>query len=269
MSHSVTPDQIFEEIISGPKYRNLMPAFIRRVCEQECAKGRSHKDTVKAVRGKLHQAGAAYQEKGIPYNLLKSGLEILNQSSSLDEWKTFGLSAMQHHASTSERLSILEHFFQESLAEIAPVHSILDLACGLNPLAFPFMPLAKDASYLAGDIYLDMMEFLNQVFQKTPLKGQAIPLDLAAEIPYQPVQVAFLLKTLPCMEQQVKDYGRRLLNELKAEHLLVSFPIYSLGGRSKGMSEHYDQYMKSITGEQGWHIRRYVFSAELAYLISK
>ncbi|MHC1783463.1 MAG: hypothetical protein AB9891_12050 [Anaerolineaceae bacterium] len=269
MSQSATPDQIYEEILSGAKYRNLMPAFTRRICEQECIKGRSHKETVKTVRGKLHQAGAAYQEKGIPYNQLKSGLESLNQSTSLDEWKTFGLSAMQHHASTSERLSILEHFFQESLAEIAPVHSILDLACGLNPLAFPFIPLAEEASYLAGDIYLDMVEFLNQAFQKAPLNGQAFSIDLAAEIPQQPVQVAFLLKTLPCMEQQVKDYGRRLLNEIKAEHLLVSFPIYSLGGRSKGMAEHYDQYMRSITAGQGWRIRRYVFSAELAYLISK
>jgi 16S rRNA (guanine(1405)-N(7))-methyltransferase len=269
MSRSVTPDQIFEEILSGAKYRNLMPAFIRRICEQECAKGRSHKEAVKAVRGKLHQAGAAYQEKGIPYDQLKSGLESLNQSSPLDEWKTFGLTAMEHHASTSERLPILEKFFQQTLAEIAPVHSILDLACGLNPLAFAFMPLAKEAAYLAGDIYLDMVEFLNQAFQKAPLQGQAFPLDLADEIPQQPVQVAFLLKTLPCMEQQAKDYGRRLLFELKAEHLLVSFPIYSLGGRSKGMVEHYDQYLQDVTAGQSWRIQRFDFSTELAYLISK
>ena len=39
------------------------------------AKGRNAKETVKAVRNKLHQVGSAYQEKQIDYAQLKIDLE--------------------------------------------------------------------------------------------------------------------------------------------------------------------------------------------------
>jgi 16S rRNA (guanine(1405)-N(7))-methyltransferase len=269
MSKPLSVDEIMTEVLSGSKYRALAPGFVERVSRQEILKERSHKETVKAVRGKLHQAGAAYQEAGIPYESLTQRLAEMGPQPSMEEWRTFSREVMKNHASTAERLPIVEEFFSISLADIGPVHSVLDLACGLNPLAFPFMPLAEDVTYLAGDIYLDMVDFLNKAFQKMPVQGQAFPLDLAAETPQQQVQVAFLLKTLPCMEQQVKDSGRRLLTELQAEHLLVSFPIASLGGRSKGMAEHYDAYLQNAIAGRPWKVKRFDFAAELAYLISK
>jgi 16S rRNA (guanine(1405)-N(7))-methyltransferase len=269
MSQSFTPEEIIQETSSGLKYRSLMPAFVRRVCEQETAKGRSRKDTLKAVRGKLHQAGAAYQERGIPYDCLKQELDPLGPGSTSETWKAFSREAMAHHASTAERLPVVEDFFHKTLHSIAPIHSILDLACGLNPLAFPFMPLTEGAVYLCGDIYLDMVDFLNNLFAKAPLRGEAIPLDLAAGSPQEEAQVAFLLKALPCMEQQVKGSGRRLLHEIQAEHLLVSFPIHSLGGRSKGMAAHYDAYLQDLVAGRKWQVEQFEFSCELAYLISK
>lgn len=269
MSQIFSPEEVYQEVIAGTKYRNLMPAFIRRVCEQECAKGRSRKESIKAVRGKLHQAGAAYQEQGIPYKRLVQQMENLGPEPPAQNWKTFGLEAMACHASTSERLPIVEDFFHITTAEIAPIHSVLDLACGLNPLAFPFMPLAEGAEYLAGDIYLDMVDFLNLAFRKSPVDGRAFPLDLAVDTPQEPVHLAMLLKTLPCMEQQVKERGSRLLADLQAEHLLVSFPVHSLGGRSKGMSDHYAAYMDELLSGHTWRVKRFDFVTEQAFLISK
>ncbi len=269
MSQPFTLEEIIQEASSGQKYRSLMPAFVRRVCEQETAKGRSRKDTLKSVRGKLHQAGAAYQERSIPYDRLKQELDELGPGSTTEAWKAFSREAMAHHASTAERLPVVEDFFHTTLQRIAPIHSVLDLACGLNPLAFPFMPLMEGAAYLCGDIYLDMVDFLNNMFTIAPLRGEAIPLDLATGTPQGEAQVAFLLKTLPCMEQQVKDSGRRLLLEIQAEHLLVSFPVHSLGGRSKGMAAHYDAYLQELVADRNWQVKRFDFFCELAYLISK
>ena len=62
--------------------------------------------------------------------------------------KDFCLERMRGHASTQERLPILEEFFQTTLASIAPVESVLDLACGLNPLALPWMPLTASCALL-------------------------------------------------------------------------------------------------------------------------
>jgi 16S rRNA (guanine(1405)-N(7))-methyltransferase len=269
MTKSLSPDLLLQEVLSGSKYAHLHPGFVERICAQELAKGRSQKETVKAVRSKLHQAGAAYQEHGINYAQLKKQLAELGANPARVDLKIFCRTAMMFHASTSERLPILDDFFSQTLQEIAPIRSVLDLACGLNPLAIPWMPLTSDATYTAGDIYLDLVEFLNTFFQSIKMLGVARPLDLAVEIPQQPVHLALLLKTLPCMEQQVKDYGIRLLDTIQAEHLLVSFPIQSLGGRSKGMIAHYDEYLRQITVGRNWRIKRFDFSCELAYLISK
>ena len=97
--------------------------------------------------------------------------------------RDFILKTLPAHASTRERIPILPRFFAEVLADIEPVHSVLDLACGLNPLAIPWMPLAEGFRYTACDIYMDMTGFLNSFFQKFKIDGEAIACDLTQEIP--------------------------------------------------------------------------------------
>ena len=50
---------------------------------------------------------------------------------------------MGYHSSTRERLPILEQFYARALADIPPARVVLDLACGLNPLALAWMPLGE------------------------------------------------------------------------------------------------------------------------------
>ena len=91
-----------------------------------------------------------------------SWLERLAAAQNSDERREVCRALMQTHASTRERLPIIDEFYRVSLAEIAPVRSVLDLACGLNPLAIPFMPLAENAAYYACDLYTDQAEFFNR-----------------------------------------------------------------------------------------------------------
>jgi len=149
------------------------------------------------------------------------------------------------------------------------VTSLLDLACGLNPLALPWMPLAADAPYYACDIYSGQMEFLNRFLAHLGRPGRTELCDLTTELPAQPVQVALLLKTIPCLEQVDKSIGTRLLEGIPAEHLLVSFPVASLGGRGKGMLENYEAHFIQLTAGRGWLIQRFEFSSELAFLVSR
>ena len=176
---------------------------------------------------------------------------------------------MRHHASTRERLPILESFYTTTLASLGPVRSVLDLACGLNPLALPWMPLAPDASYYACDIYADMIAFLNGFFAHAGIRGQARVCDLAAGAPGDQVDLALVLKALPPLDQQAKHAGRDLLRALNARHILVSFPAHSLGGRGKGMAENYEQRFRALADAEGWSIERFVFPTELAFLVRK
>jgi hypothetical protein len=66
-----------------------------------------------------------------------------------------------------------------------------------------------------------------------------------------------------------KTISQRLLDGIPAEHMLVSFPVASLGGRGKGMSENYEAHFMQLTAGRGWRIRRFDFSSELAFLVSR
>jgi len=262
-------DQIVAEVQASPRYRSIHPGLVRRIAGQELAKGRKSKEAVKAVRNKLHQIGGAYQETSIDYAKLIRELAQLPAQSSDPDLQAFCRRAMQLHASTRERLPILEKIFSQALAPLAPVQSLLDLACGLNPLALPWMPLDPNTPYYACDIYSDQVDFLNLFFAHTGRTGKAELCDLSAEMPSRPVQLALLLKTIPCLEQVDKSIATRLLDGIPAEHLLVSFPVTSLGGRGKGMLENYEAHFMQLAAGREWAIRRFEFSSELAFLVSR
>ena len=81
--------------------------------------------------------------------------------------------------------------------------------------------------------------------------------------------MALILKTIPCLEQLDKTAGLRLLETIQAEHILVSFPVHSLGGRSKGMVENYEARFHALVQGKRWAIQRFEFATELAFLVTK
>ena len=288
-AHDIT--ELIASVRSSSKYAAISEAMIRSIGLRELAVRRNLKEAIKATKNKLHQVAGAYLDARLPYDewlaLLGSvgdgrrttddGRRVTSdeslsnsvlgtQSSALTQ---VCLEIMRHHASTRERLPILESFYTTTLASLGPVRSVLDLACGLNPLALPWMPLAPDASYYACDIYADMIAFLNGFFAHAGIRGQARVCDLAAGAPGDQVDLALVLKALPPLDQQAKHAGRDLLRALNARHILVSFPAHSLGGRGKGMAENYEQRFRALADAEGWSIERFVFPTELAFLVRK
>jgi 16S rRNA (guanine(1405)-N(7))-methyltransferase len=83
------------------------------------------------------------------------------------------------------------------------------------------------------------------------------------------VDVAFLLKAVPCLEQMDRHAGATLLDAAPARHVLVSFPVHSLGGRQKGMPAHYEAHLRELVADRPWEVRRFEFTTELAFLITK
>jgi 16S rRNA (guanine(1405)-N(7))-methyltransferase len=56
---------------------------------------------------------------------------------------------------------------------------------------------------------------------------------------------------------------------LNATHILVSFPLRSLGGRDKGMAEQYAQRFQELIDAQGWSTERFEFATELVFRVQK
>ncbi len=269
MADDVRLVELIQQVQAGARYRELDPDLVRRLTVVELAKGRSDKETVKAVRNKLHQVGGAYQEAGMAYARWTAALESLPPSLAAPATQDFCRVVLRQHASTRERLGIVEHFFYETLASLGPLNSVLDLACGLNPLCAPWMPLAEGAQYWACDIYRDMTVFLTRFMAQVGLQGGAGLCDLVQGCPQKPVQLVLLLKTIPCLEQVDKQVGPRLLDSLPGEHALISFPAHSLGGRAKGMVQNYEAHFQELVAGRGWRVKRFEFSSELAFLCSR
>lgn len=262
-------DALVQKVRSAEKYNVISHEVVRSVLLKEISKDRDPKELVKSTRNKLHQVGSAYQEKPIPYRQLIEELHLLPPRLTDPLVQQFLQKAMAAHSSTRERLPILPRFFSETLREIAPLHSILDLACGLNPLSLPWMPLSPGFQYTCCDIYEDMTAFLNAFFDHFKIDGRAQICDLTQNVPVGNANLALVLKTIPCLEQIDREAGLRILTGLQTPNILVSFPARSLGGRSKGMLQNYERHFNELVAGQNWKVTRFEFPGELAFLIQK
>ncbi len=266
-------DEKLQELVrlvrQNAKYAPMDESLIAAIGRAELTKRHSLKEVVKSTRNKLHQVGSAFQERTIPYARWLDELKTLPTDLHSYQVQDFLISNMRMHTSTAERLSIHKDFFAKTLASIAPVTSILDLACGFNPLNLPWIPVAQQFTYEACDIYSDMTGYINTFFQHFNIKGSASLCDLAHSVPQTYVQVAFLLKTIPSLEQLDKSAGKRLLEELNTEYILASFPAHSLGGRSKGMVENYEAHFAEMISGKDWQVTRFELPGELAFLVKK
>lgn len=261
-------DSLIRAVQANPRYAAIDRGLIRGLIERYQSRINQPRELVKAVRNKLHQVGGAYLDKPIDYTQLSAVLCDLPHDLHHPQVKDFCRHVMTLHASTRERLPLLEEFYSQTLAPLAPIRSLLDLACGLNPLALPWMPISPETQVHVCDIYSDQIAFLQLFFDHFGINGTATVCDLTRALPQQPVQVALLLKSIPCLEQLDKNIPLRLLKAIPAQHWLVSFPAHSLGGRGKGMRHNYRQHFEEII--QGWQVSQQVFDfpGELVFLLS-
>jgi len=262
-------NRLVDTVRATPRYQEISKELVQQVGSQELAKGRSFKEAVKATRNKIHQVGGAYQEHAIRYATWLAELKEIPADPADARLRDFCRRMMGEHASTRERLAVLDDFYSSILGPIAPLRSVADLACGLNPLALPWMPLAPDAPYYACDIYNDLANFFNIFLSHLHRPGKVEVCDLTHDPSIQPVQLALLLKTLPCLEQVNKEIGLEFLDGVQADYLLVSFPVASLSGRAKGMLKNYAAHFLALIEGCPWSVQRFEFSSELAFLVKK
>jgi 16S rRNA (guanine(1405)-N(7))-methyltransferase len=262
-------DDLVRSVLASRKYRNVCEEIVRHIGARELAVRRNVRDAVKATKSKLHQVGGAYMETNIDYARALDELRRAAESGNREEFRPVCRRLMNLHASTKERVGILEEFYSTTLAGIGPIQVVLDLACGLNPLAVPWMPVRDNVVYYAYDIYVDMVSFIGEFMTIAGIAGRAEARDVTQSPPTQKADLALVLKTLPCLEQLDSAAGARLLETVNAQHLLVSFPVHSLGGRNKGMTQNYETRFRELVRGKPWPVQRFEFATELAFLVTK
>jgi 16S rRNA (guanine(1405)-N(7))-methyltransferase len=269
-------DQIVSTVASSKKYGAVCADTVRRIAARELGRHGDPKKATKATKRRLHQVYGAF-EGSLDYDAAARHLEAAYGTGSNAEIESACRKILGLHSSTRERLPILNHFYPAILAITGQPRSILDLGCGLNPLAQPWMGLEAGVRYMALDIDADRARFLDRYLTLAGMDGSARCRDILAR-PLTETEiaasrpgpsVALLLKMSPTLERQEKGSTLRLLEQLDTQFIVVSFAVKSLGGRKKGMAGHYDQQFQEMLVGRRWAVDRLEFSSELVFVVER
>jgi 16S rRNA (guanine(1405)-N(7))-methyltransferase len=230
-------EPIVDRVLRSARYRDVDRSLLDRLAAEELPKSRSADDAVKRVKRRLHQAVGAYRDARAPDPL---ATVRATWSGNLRDpaFRAACAEAMRSHASTAERLPLLERFYAP-IWELTggPPRTLLDLGCGLGPVALPWMGLPPEAAYHACDVDRRSLEvvgaFLDLVGQPHELHARDL---VATDPPPIRADMALLLKLIPLLDRQDPSAATRILKAIDVRHAVVSFPSRSLGGRRRGMA---------------------------------
>ena len=260
--------EVVDGSLAGRSYAWLSPDLVRRIASAETPKAKNTADAIKRTKRKLHQVFGAYVLNLKPEPAIAS----IQQASAADGTAALAATArrlMAGHASSRERLPELERFYREVFAVTGVPATLLDVACGLGPLAAPWMDLPCGTRIIACDVDRRIVEIVDSFLTAFGLAHDVTLCDVAQRLPDVEVDVALVLKTLPCLEQQAAGAGASLLDRLPARHVVVSFPTRSLSGAGRGMEAHYRGVVDALLATRALRCQTLPFSRETVYVLTR
>jgi 16S rRNA (guanine(1405)-N(7))-methyltransferase len=265
-SQAEAADDLTRRIRASAKYGSLDESLVRRVSAEAAHRFRDRKAAVKYARRKLHQAFGAFLS-GSPAREVTGVVQAVRSGQA--DLRAAALAAMPAHASSAERAAWLAPFYDQVAQWCGRPDSVADLACGLNPLAIPWMSLAADASYWACEIDAELVAALAGLSEIMPVRLTAASCDLVASPPALRADVALMLKTVTTIDQQSAGAAGRVLAALDCRHVIVSLPRRSLSGR-RGYSADPAAIVQDAAAGSRYRIRHEAaFGTELVYHLTQ
>ena len=260
-------DKIVKSIKKSKKYRCTNMETIVELVKSEWGHHKTNKKIEKAARKRLHNIMAPFL--GDPdYDKAASDLTHAFQSGNQETVKETCKQIMSCHHSTKERLSLLDRFYTKIFSITGQPNTIIDIACCLNPLSFPWMGLPNNIEYYAYDIHEKRINFINTYFSLQGLPPLAKVQDMSFHFPQEPADVALFLKELPRFERNYGKISLDLLDALKVRFLVVSFPTYSIRG-NRILTKHYRDFFHKLISGKGWSVTEIRFESELIFCVDK
>ena len=277
--------KISQNIKKSKKYKSVYDKTIERIVGGFATKNTNTKIIEKKSKNLLHQIWGAFYASRPNFEKVADRLKIEIVSGKSAREAVLPILSLQ--SSVKERIPILsdqstkigarpdvkvikDSGFYKKIFEITGVPgSIIDYACGLNPLTYFWMDLPENSTYTAYDIDSEEVEFLQTFFADVKIKNVSVDVGdvLVDDLVY--ADVVFLLKLLPCLEHQKKDAGVELIKKLQCKYVVVSFPVKSIGGKKAGMGDFYSNNFRNVIEKEGWKAEEVVFETELVFVVKK
>jgi 16S rRNA (guanine(1405)-N(7))-methyltransferase len=235
--------EIVDRVRRSSRYRSVDAALVARLAAEELPKARNVDEAVKRVKRRLHQAVGAFSTRD-------RRRELTWPVDDPPALRAACLAAMARHASTRERMPHLDAFYGGIWRHTGVPGSILDLGCGLGPLALPWMGVGT-ARYVATDVDEAALRVVGSFLESVGQPHERHAVDLARQVPRDEADVALLLKLVTTLDRQHPDAAARLVRGLRTRHAVVSFAARSLGGRGGGREVTYRDRLDRLVAESG------------------
>jgi len=286
----VVPDVFIASIKDKKEFFGLDETFIRKKTEiyfQEHQKeyklleekqwhkrNSTYKQCVKEIRALLREIHGVFVLEG--HEKRERFLEKYKEAQGRGEKMKALDKLLACHQSTKERKEHYNAIYEKIGRRCEEIDWILDLGCGLNPLAYRW--IGKDVQYTACDISEGEMDIIEEFFREKAIEGEAFTLDLLEKGKRQEkfkeihADTVFLFKLIDTLESQKRDVSKEIIEELfekeSVKQIIVSFPLVSISGkkmREGGRENWFSLYLDhkgypyevfTEGGEEFWVIRK-------------
>jgi len=262
----MNPTDITTEILTSKKYTNIDETVVLRITTETIPKYTKRKDIIKAVKKELH----IIHESFLPDDCHKKADTLITNytGTNITTDRELTLKLLPLHSSTKERIGQVKEIYQYLNEYINTEDEILDIGCGFNPFALPFLD-NKPKTYTAYDINTATITLLNKYFERTPSPYQALINDAATQTPKEQADTALLFKIFPLLERQKKGRSFEILKEMNCQLYIISFPLKSASGKEKGMEQFYSTQFETELPNEFTIIDKKVFTNEMFYILEK
>ncbi len=163
------------------------------------------------------------------------------------------------HASTADRMT--DYALLKNELKKRNVKSILDLGCGLNPIA-----LAESGmEYYAVDIREDERVLLTAFFHQEGISGKGIICDIRKDLPSVPsVDACLLMNILDVLEKKGHKRAEEIITKVKARYFFITFSTKTLSRRP--MRHPQRGWIERLLTRRGYVWERFSLSAEILYV---
>lgn len=224
---------------------------------------KSYKEELKAVRKELREKYGLFITK----EAKKSGkiMEKLRKGENLQE---ACVEMLKTHRSSKERLEFYSEIYNKIFSKIKGIHSVLDLACGMNPFSYIFIPKYKDKEYTCVELNESDCKTINEFFKVAKLKGKAVSMDLSKteninKLPNS--DVCFLFKMITTIEEK-EWILEELIKSLKSKYIIVSLPTKTISGKKMKTT---GMWINEMVEKLGYKCEGFDVENEAFYIITK
>lgn len=211
--------------------------------------GQNEKIIISDTRAELRKISGRFQAFSKEW---KNRFELLEQNNIPALLKT--------HSSTAERIDFYPKL-KEFIASLN-VNSILDIGCGINPIALA----SKGTCYYACDINEEELALIGEFFKSRGINGKIFVCDVEkTQISSLPkAELAIIFKVLDIIPNKIK-VTESLLSNLGSKYLLFSFSTKTLSGKQMKFPRRF--WLERIIKKRNLNYKLFSSPNEIFYFI--